>query len=59
MKESTRPKAERKRGREEGKEGRAEEHVEVTRNILSDGFPINKIVKYTMLPWEEVEKLLH
>jgi predicted transposase/invertase (TIGR01784 family) len=43
---------------EEGKdEGRMEERTEVARNMLTDGLPVEKVVQYTRLSREEIEKL--
>ncbi|MDR1621269.1 MAG: hypothetical protein LBS00_02715, partial [Synergistaceae bacterium] len=45
-------------GRTEGfNEGRNEGQVLVARNMLNDGFPVGKVVQYTTLSREEVEKL--
>lgn len=38
-------------------EGRDENRAEVARNMLADGLPMGKIMQYTGLPLEEVEKL--
>ena len=45
-------------GREKGlAEGRAEGRAETTKMMLEDGEPISKIMRYTGLTEEEIEKL--
>ena len=45
-------------GREEGMEkGKEEKSIEVARNMLKDGESIDKIIRYTGLTKEDVEKL--
>jgi predicted transposase/invertase (TIGR01784 family) len=49
----------RREGLEEGrKEGLDEGRKDVARNMLSKGLPVEQVAAYTMLPREEVEKLL-
>ena len=44
--------------RREGKlEGRHEEALEIAKEMKRDGFPLDKIVKFTRLSLEEVDKL--
>ena len=46
-------------GREEGKEeGRQEEKIEIARNMLQDKEPMEKIIKWTGLSKEELEKMI-
>jgi predicted transposase/invertase (TIGR01784 family) len=54
----------RKEGRKEGldegrKEGIEEGQKNVAKNMLSKGLPVEQVAAYTMLPREEVEKLLN
>lgn len=45
-------------GRAEGRaEGKAEEKIEVARNMKADGESVEKIMRYTGLSKEEIEKL--
>ena len=39
-------------------EGRTEEKIEVARNMKADGEPVEKIMRYTGLTKEEIEKLM-
>ncbi len=39
-------------------EGRTEERIEVARNMKADGEPVEKIMRYTGLTKEEIEKLM-
>ena len=46
------------RGREAGKiAGRAAEKIEIARNMIADGEPVEKIVRYTGLTIEELKHL--
>ncbi|GHS89734.1 hypothetical protein AGMMS49957_13580 [Synergistales bacterium] len=46
------------RGVKQGIEkGRLEGQVEVARNLLNDGLPVEKVAQYTTLPREEIERL--
>jgi predicted transposase YdaD len=46
------------KGRAEGlAEGLAKGRAEVARDMLRDGFPVEKVVQYTKLSREEVETL--
>lgn len=45
-------------GRAEGRaEGKAEEKIEVAQNMKADGESVEKIMRYTVLSKEEIEKL--
>jgi predicted transposase/invertase (TIGR01784 family) len=45
-------------GKDEGIiEGERRNKREVARNMLIDGLPVEKVVQYTCLPREEIEKL--
>jgi predicted transposase/invertase (TIGR01784 family) len=45
-------------GKEEGKEeGKAERNIEFARQMKSEGEPVEKIVRFTGLPVEEIERL--
>jgi len=49
---------ERVEGKQEGRiEGRLEGKLEIARNMLAENEPIEKIIKYSGLPKEEIEKL--
>ncbi|GHT02828.1 hypothetical protein AGMMS50276_32860 [Synergistales bacterium] len=41
------------------KKGKAEGKAEVARNMLNDGLPVERVVQYTNLPREDVERLLN
>jgi predicted transposase/invertase (TIGR01784 family) len=46
-------------GREEGRaEGLADGRVEIAKEMLSDGMPVDKISKYTGLTAEEIMSLM-
>ena len=48
-----------KKAKDEGKaEGRAEEKIEVARNMRADGEPVEKIMRYTGLTKEEIGRLM-
>ena len=45
-------------GREEGREeGKEKERIEIAKNMIADGEPNEKIIRYTGLTREEVEGL--
>ena len=47
-------------GRAEGRaEGSAERTLEIAKGMMMDGLPVSVIAKYTGLPSEEIERLLH
>ncbi len=47
-----------KKAKDEGRaEGKAEEKIEVARNMKADGESVEKIMRYTGLSKEEIEKL--
>ena len=48
-----------KKARDEGRtEGRDERNLEIARNMKADGEPMEKIMRYTGLTKEEIEKLM-
>jgi len=48
----------REEGRIEGKmEGKIEGEIEIVKEMLNDGEPIDKIIKYSGLSREEIEKI--
>jgi predicted transposase/invertase (TIGR01784 family) len=47
-----------KKGRQEGRqEGKYEEAVAIAREMKADGIPIEQIIKFTKLSFEEIKKL--
>lgn len=47
-----------KKAKDEGKiEGKIERNIEIARNMVADGEPIEKIIKYTGLTKENIENL--
>ena len=48
-----------KKAKDEGRtEGRDERNLEIARNMKADGEPMEKIMRYTGLTKEEIEKLM-